>query len=159
MAKESTAALVARIARPMAEALELKLWDVTFEKEGACWFLRVFLDGTRGPVTIDQCEKLSRMLSDWLDEEDPIAQSYYLEVSSAGLGRRLKKQEHLKAFLGHSVSLRLIRPREGRRDFSGELSSVGAGGKFFLDSQGRQHEFCLAECAYVKLDDDLNLFE
>lgn len=75
-----TVATVMRIAAPIAEELGLRLWDVRFEKEGAAWYLRVYID-KEGGVTIDDCEAMSRAIDGPIDDADPIESSYFLEVS------------------------------------------------------------------------------
>lgn len=155
--KTNTVGIVTQLAAPIVEAEGLELWDVTFEKEGASWFLRVTIDRVDGPVEVSDCETVSRALSDRLDEVDPIDQSYYLEVSSAGLGRKLKKQHHFDRFVGEQVSLRLIRPVEKRREFTGVLKGL-VDRTVHLDTPEGERAFPLSDCSYVKLDDDLDLF-
>ena len=75
---------------PTVEGMGLRLWDVRFEKEGPDWFLRVLIDRDE-PLDTDTCEAVSRAIDPILDEADPIDQSYYLEVGSPGLGRRLTR--------------------------------------------------------------------
>lgn len=119
----STEQLVAELAAPIAESLGLTLWDVRFEKEGAAWYLRVFIDKEEG-IGIDDCEAMSRPLSDLLDEKDPISQSYYLEVGSAGLERDLIRESHFKASIGAEIRARLIRPDEsGAKEYTGTLTA------------------------------------
>ena len=92
---------VAEVVTPFLEKEGLKLWDVEFKKEGAEYFLRVYIDRESG-VGIEDCVKVNDFLSPALDELDPIQQSYCLEISSAGLVPELKKNgqesspEHLK---------------------------------------------------------------
>ena len=88
---------------------------------GGEWFLRVYIDKADG-VSIEDCEAVSRPLSDKLDEADPIEGSYTFEVSSAGADRVLKKPEHFAQFQGAEVEVRLYRARDGRKDFIGLLS-------------------------------------
>ncbi len=114
--------VAARLAAPLAAAQGCSLWDVEYVREAGTWFLRVYID-KEGGVSIDDCEAVSRPLSDALDEEDPIEGSYTLEVSSAGADRILKKPEHFAAYLGHAVDLKLYRPRDGKKVFTGVLAS------------------------------------
>ena len=93
----NTVAVCTRLARPVAEELGLQLWDVRFVKEGADWYLRFFID-REGGVTINDCEEMSRRLDKLLDEADPIACSYCLEVSSPGVERELIRPEHFEQF-------------------------------------------------------------
>ena len=112
--------LVRALAQPIAAENGCSIWDVEYVREAGTWFLRVYLD-KEGGVTIDDCEAVSRPLSDALDEADPIEGSYTLEVSSAGIDRVLRHPEHFAAFLGAEVEVRLYRPVEGRKDHVGLL--------------------------------------
>ncbi len=114
------AAVCRAIAEPLAAGLGLRIWDVRFVKEGADWFLRVYIDRDGG-VGIDDCVALTRLLSPALDEADPIDQSYCLEVSSPGVERELTRPEHFAAYQGRPVTVRLIRPLDGVREFTGSL--------------------------------------
>lgn len=123
MAKKggNTADTVTQIVKPIIEQLGLSLWDVRFVKEGAQYYLRIFIDSENG-ITIEDCEKVSRAVDLPLDEADPISQSYCLEVCSPGIERELKKEEHFQAFLGSPVMVKMIRPVEGLgKEFSGIL--------------------------------------
>ena len=124
MAKVSD--LTAALAEPIAAAQGCTLWDVEYVKEAGEWYLRVYID-KEGGVSINDCEAVSRPLSDALDEADPIEGSYVLEVSSAGADRPLKKPEHFAAFLGTEVEVRLYRAVDGRKDHVGVLSGYENG--------------------------------
>lgn len=114
------------LAAPIAAENGCELWDVEYVKEAGAWFLRVYIDKDGG-VTIEDCEAVSRVLSDRLDEADPIEGSYTLEVSSAGLGRVLKKPEHFKRFLNQEVEVKLYRPVEGAKEHVGHLAGYAEG--------------------------------
>ena len=118
--------LTAALAAPIAEEQGCTLWDVEYVKEAGTWYLRVYID-KEGGVSINDCEAVSRPLSDKLDEADPIEGSYTLEVSSAGAARVLKKPEHFTAFLGSEVEVRLYRPRDGKKAFVGVLAGYENG--------------------------------
>ena len=118
MAKVSD--LTAELAGPIAAENGCTLWDVEYVKEAGDWYLRVYID-KEGGVSINDCEAVSRPLSDVLDERDPIEGSYILEVSSAGADRALKKPEHFRRFLGSQVDVKLYRAREGRKELTGTL--------------------------------------
>lgn len=112
-----------KLAQPIAESLGLQLWDVRFVKEGADWFLRIFIDKKTG-VTINDCEVMSKAVDGPLDELDPIEQSYCLEVCSPGIDRELTRPEHFSRYMGSTVTVKLIRPLEnGTRELTGELTS------------------------------------
>ena len=118
--------VTARLAKPVAEANGCSLWDVEYVREAGQWFLRVYIDKPEG-VSINDCEAVSRPLSDKLDEVDPIEGSYTLEVSSAGANRVLKKPEHFAAFVGSEVEVRLYRPVDGKKEFTGVLAGYENG--------------------------------
>lgn len=124
MAKVTDA--VAQLALPYVEAAGCTLWDVEYVKEAGEWFLRVYIDKADG-VSIEDCEAVSRPLSDKLDEADPIEGSYTLEVSSAGADRVLKKPEHFAQFTGSEVDVKLYRAREGRKELTGVLKGYDNG--------------------------------
>lgn len=112
--------LAARLAGPIVSECGCTLWDVEYVKEAGDWYLRIYID-KEGGVSINDCEAVSRPLSDALDESDPIEGSYTLEVSSAGADRVLKKPEHFRQFLDSEVEVRLYRAREGRKELCGVL--------------------------------------
>ena len=147
MAKVTDA--VAALALPVVEEAGCSLWDVEYVKEAGTWFLRVYID-KEGGVSIDDCEAVSRPLSDLLDQADPIEGSYTFEVSSAGADRALKKPEHFARFLGHEIEVKLYRPREGRKEFAGVLKGYESG-DVTLDISGAETRFTKQEIALVRL--------
>ncbi len=118
--------VVSELAGPVVEQAGCTLWDVEYVKEAGEWFLRVYID-REGGVDLDACEAVSRPLSDLLDEHDPIPNSYTFEVSSAGLDRALKKPEHFAKCLGSRVDIRLYRPVEGTKEYTGTLAGYEDG--------------------------------
>ncbi len=161
MAKEKSGAatvrIVEEIVRPVVEDLGLRLWDVRFEKEGPDWCLRILIERDT-PLDTDTCEDVTRAIDPLLDEADPIEQSYYLEVGSPGLGRRLTRDEHFARYLGEKVAVRLIRPDEnGSRDYEGELKAFENGNVTVKTPDG-EVTVPLAAASYVKLCDDEDLF-
>lgn len=145
-----TEKLVYDLVLPIAEELGYDIWDVSFEKEGAYWYLRVFIDHEDG-ITIDDCEKMTRPVSDILDEKDPISQNYILEVGSAGLERTLCQGWHFESCIGETVQAHAIRPIYGERDWIGELAEFdGEKIKIAMDEE-KTVELNIAELAYVKL--------
>ena len=141
--------LTAELAAPAIAEQGCTLWDVEYVREAGTWYLRVFIDAPGG-VNIDQCEEVSRALSDRLDEEDPIEGSYVLEVGSAGADRALKKPEHFAAYLGEQVDVKLYRPRDGRKEFTGALKRYDDG-DVTLDVNGVEEQFTKKEIALVRL--------
>lgn len=148
----NTVNTVWEIAEPIAQSLGLEIWDVRFEKEGADWFLRVFID-KEGGVSIDDCVDMSHAIDKPLDEADPIEQSYCLEVSSPGLERDLKRDAHFEKSLGEKIMVKLIRPVDGQREFKGILESYDNGNFELLSEDGTKLMINKKETSYVKLDD------
>jgi len=118
--------LAAEMARPVAEEYGCELWDVEYVREAGTWFLRVYIDKDGG-VDILDCERVSRKLSDLLDEADPIEGSYTLEVSSAGAERPLKRPSDFEKFMGSPVAVKLYKARDGRKEFAGVLAGYADG--------------------------------
>ncbi len=118
--KRTTAEICHEIALPIAEELGLELWDVRFEKEGSLWYLRFFID-KEGGVDINDCENFSRRIDPVLDENDPVSNQYYLEVSSPGVERDLLREHHFIKYMGEEIRIRLIRAIEGVKEFEGKL--------------------------------------
>lgn len=146
---KKVADVCAELALPFVEAAGCTLWDVEYVREAGTWFLRVYIDAPGG-VDIDQCEAVSRPLSDRLDEVDPIEGSYVLEVGSAGADRALRRPEHFAAFLGSEVDVRLYRPREGRKEFTGVLEAY-QDGAVTVTAGGERITFEKKEIALVRL--------
>jgi Uncharacterized protein conserved in bacteria len=118
--------LVQALVQPFCDQQGVSLWDVEYVKEAGQWFLRVFID-KQGGLHIEDCEAVSRPLSDLLDERDPIEGSYVLEVGSAGVDRALKKPEHFAAYVGTAVDVKLYRPRDGSKEWTGALVGYQSG--------------------------------
>ena len=117
---------IAEIARPVVEEEGCSLWDVEYVREAGTWYLRVFIDRDGG-VSIDDCERVSRRLDPILDEEDPIPDSYVFEVGSAGADRELKRPGDFEQFMGSEVEVKLYRPVDGSKHYTGTLSGYDAG--------------------------------
>ena len=100
----------------------VELWDVRFLKEGASWYLRVYIDKPGG-VTIDDCTNVSHAIDPIIDRADPIDLSYYLEVCSPGLERELTRPHHYERFVGKRVKLRLYQALNGAKEITGYLKS------------------------------------
>lgn len=107
---------------PIMEEHHFELVDVEYVKEGSNWYLRAYIDKPGG-ITVDDCEAVSRRLSDLLDEKDYIDDAYILEVSSPGLGRPLKKEKDFARSIGEEVEIRTFRAIEHEKEFTGILKS------------------------------------
>ncbi len=141
MAKSTSVAEAVRIlAEPIAEELGCWIWDVEYVKEGARRVLRITIDSEEG-VTIDDCEKMHRAIDPILDEADPIEEQYYLEVSSPGIERDLKTEEHVIACEGWDVEVRLYAPLNGSKLFRGVLLALGQQGEVRIETPTGVMEF------------------
>jgi ribosome maturation factor RimP len=114
--------IIAELATPILDGLNLELVDVEFKKEGPNWFLRVFIDSDTG-VDLEDCGKVSEQLSEKLDEVDPIPQAYFLEVSSPGAERPLKKARDIEKAIGKNVFVTTYEPVDGEKAFEGMLEA------------------------------------
>lgn len=120
--KENWEARTEELLVPIAEANHVEIYDVEYVKEGSDWYLRCYIDKEEG-VTIDDCEAVSRALSDALDREDFIADAYILEVSSPGLGRQLKKDRHFEKSLLEEIVVKTYKPIDNVKEFVGILKA------------------------------------
>ncbi len=120
--KETYEAKAEALLTPIANANEVRIYDVEYVKEGQDYYLRCYIDKDGG-VTIDDCEKVSRAMSDALDKDDFIEDAYILEVSSPGLGRTLKKDKHLEYSIGSMVDVKTYKPIDKVKDFTGVLKA------------------------------------
>ncbi len=150
----STELKVYQIAKPIADELGYDIWDVVFVKEGAEWYLRVFIDKEDG-IGIDDCEAMSRPLSDKLDELDPITEGYFLEVGSAGLERELIRESHFESCIGKDIRVHLIIASDGVKDYIGELTGFDKSSvKLLIENE--EKEVLLSDAAYIKLYEDFD---
>ena len=120
MAKKDYEERTEKLLEPIAEDSGVSIYDVEYVKEGEDYYLRAYID-KEGGVTIDDCETVSRALSDALDKEDYISDAYILEVSSPGLGRTLKKERHFLNSIGQEVEIKTYKPIDGTKEFTGVL--------------------------------------
>ena len=118
----SVADKVYALALPIAEQMGYSIWDVEYKKEGSIYILRILID-KEGGISLDDCSDFSHAIDPVLDREDPISTQYYLEVSSAGLTRQLKKSEHFDKTLGAKVEFKLYKAQGGAKLFEGTLLS------------------------------------
>ena len=137
------------ILNPIVEKHGFDLWDVEYVKEGGNWYLRAYIDKPGG-IMVDDCEVVSRELSDILDEKDFIDEAYILEVSSPGLGRPLKKEKDFARSIGKLVEIRTYRPIEKQKEFCGELAAYD-NNSVTIDEEGTPRTFDKKDIALVRL--------
>ena len=136
-------------------APDYELSRTEFVKEGQDWYLRVFVDKVEGDgygiMGTDDCEAISRYLSDRLDEADPIKQNYYLEVSSPGLDRPLVKEKDFERFQGSPVEVKLYKALDGKKTYSGILSGYADGIVTIALEDGREISLPRTDAAKINL--------
>jgi len=135
---------------PLAQKFDVEIWDVEYIKEGANYYLRIYLDSPNGLITLDDCENVSRGLEPELDKEDFIPQQYYLEVCSAGIERELKRPEDFEKFMSNKVKIKLYTPKDGKKEYTGILKNY-ENGTITLDDN---LQFNKAEYSQVRLSID-----
>ena len=133
-----TTQTVEALLRPVVTGMGYELDEVEFQKEQGNWVLTLYIEHQDGrSATIDDCEAVSRVVSDLLDEADPIEGSYTFEVSSAGAERPLKRPSDFQRFLGHPVLVKTYKPKDGRKEFAGTLAGYD-NGAVLLDMGGAE---------------------
>ena len=112
---------VEKLVEPIIEKIGYELYDVEYAKEGKNYFLRIFIDNEKG-IDLNDCEKVNNVITDILDEENYIKEQYFLEVSSPGVERLLRKDKHLKQNIGQQINIKLFKKDEnGKKEYIGEL--------------------------------------
>lgn len=111
------------ITKPINEA-GYQLYDVYYIKEGKDYFLRVFITKPEGSIDLNDCEKVTQLINPILDEKDDIKEQYFLEVSSTGVERVLRKEKHLQEAIGEMVQASLFKAVEQKKEYIGKLIEV-----------------------------------
>ena len=109
--------------KPIADELNYQIYHIEYVKENGEYYLRIYIE-KEGGITLSDCEALSRRVSDVMDEKDPIADPYFLEVSSPGLNRTIFTEEHYKRFIGREVMVRFTKAIDGKKNAKGILKEV-----------------------------------
>lgn len=124
MKKDILIEKIEELVKPITTELLYELYHVEYVKENGDFYLRIYIDKENGRISLDDCEAVSRRVSDILDTKDPIKDAYYLEVSSPGLNRGLYKEEHFKKYIGREVSVKLTSSINGSKNIKGILKEV-----------------------------------
>lgn len=135
---------------PILEKYGFELWDVEYVKEGSNWYLRAYIDKPGG-IMVDDCEVVSRELSDLLDEKDFVEGAYILEVSSPGLGRPLKKERDFERSIGEEVEIRTYRAIDRQKEFTGILKVYDKDTITIEYEDGTEGQFSRSDVALVRL--------
>ncbi len=143
---------ILEMAKPIAEENGCYIYDVEYLKEGKSRTLRIFADKKDG-ISLDECEAISRRMSDMLDESDPIRENYMLEVSSPGIERRLKEAWHFEKYIGETVDIGLYKAIDGAKLICGVLTSY-SDGEITIETEGKSMSIMQSETTSVKLHFD-----
>ena len=135
---------------PIMEKHGFELWDVEYVKEGSNWYLRAYIDKPGG-IFVNDCEVVSRELSDILDEKDFISHAYLLEVSSPGLGRPLKKEKDFMRSTGQEVEIRTYRMIDKQKEFIGILKEFDKDTVTIEQEDETTRTFDRSEIALIRL--------
>ena len=142
MAKKKIKDVVAEILETYLDERGLELWNVEFVKEVKDWFLRVYIDKkshVEGEyISISECEEVSRYLSEILDQDDPIEQNYYLEVSSPGMDRELITPAHYERYVGSLVDMKLYKAVDGRKNITAVLNKIDEENYYLVDENDNE---------------------
>ena len=148
--KESYESRVEAFLLPLMEENNFELVDVEYVKEAGTWYLRAYID-KEGGIAVDDCEVISRRLSDWLDKEDFIDDSYILEVSSPGLGRPLQNEKDYKRSICREVEVRLYKAIDRQKEFTCTLSAYDDKTVTLAMEDGSEAVFEKADIALIRL--------
>lgn len=153
MAKKKITEIVAEMMADFLQQEGYELYNIEFVKEGKDWFLRAYVDMASGEgyIGTEDCEKVSRFLSEKLDEEDPIEQNYYLEVSSPGMDRPLLTKAHYERYVGSEVEIRLYKGKDGTKNIQGVLNSIDGETVTVTDHDNKEWKLELSEIAKANL--------
>lgn len=138
-----------KIVLPIVNELGYKLYDVLYVKEGPDWYLRIFIDSENG-IDLDDCEKVSNVISEKLDEIDPIETPYMLEVSSCGLERHLRSNEHFEAAIGKEIEVKFFKQVEKNKSLIGTLLKVNDD-SINLNSEDKEYEIEISNISSAKI--------
>ncbi|AVD35536.1 ribosome maturation factor RimP [Clostridioides difficile] len=148
--KKNLEATIEEIVTKITDEHGFEMVDVEYVKEAGEYYLRVYIDKEEG-ISLNECELVSRELSPILDEKDPIKENYFLEVSSPGLDRALKKDRDFVRYQGRDVDLKLYKPLNGCKQFEGELVGLTEDNNIKIIVNGKEIEFNRKDVAIVRL--------
>lgn len=142
--------VVYELAQPLVSEKGVELVAVEYVKEGANWYLRLYIDKENG-IDLEDCQEISRLMSEVLDEKDPIPQSYFLEVSSPGVERLLQREHDFAKFRGQMVNVNTFIPFQGKKIITGELGPVSKDILTVLIDDGIEFEIPREKISQVRL--------
>lgn len=148
--KKSTEAMIEELVLPITNENNIEIVDVEYVKEAGEYYLRIFIDKDGG-VSLNDCEVVTRAINPILDEKDPIKENYFLEVSSPGLDRPLKKEKDFVRYAGRDVEVKLYKPINGLKHFEAELVELAENKVVKLIVDGEKMEFDKKDIALIRL--------
>ena len=148
--KDTYEARFEEILKPITEQYGVEIYDVEFVKEAGEYYLRAYID-KEGGVTIDDCENVSRAVSEIIDKEDFIEEAYTMEISSPGLGRVLKKDKHLEKSIGQQVEIKTYKPIDGHKEFEGVLQAFDKENMTITGDNQQEIKLARADIAQIRL--------
>ena len=148
--RKSIEATIEEIVQPIVDAKNFEIVDIEYVKEAGEYYLRVYLD-KEGGISLSDCEVVSRELSEILDKKDPIKDNYFLEVSSPGLDRPLKKDKDFERYKGRDVEIKLYKPMNVSKQFEGELVGLTEDNNIKVIIDGEEVDFTRKEVALIRL--------
>ena len=148
--RKSVEATIEEIVQPIVDAKNFEIVDIEYVKEAGEYYLRVYLD-KEGGISLSDCEVVSRELSEILDKKDPIKENYFLEVSSPGLDRPLKKDKDFERYKGRDVEIKLYKSMNGSKQFEGELVGLTEDNNIKVIIDNQEVEFTRKEVALIRL--------
>ncbi len=148
--RKSIEATIEEIVQPIVDAKGFEIVDVEYVKEAGEYYLRVYLD-KEGGISLNDCESVSRELSEILDVKDPITDNYYLEVSSPGLDRPLKKDKDFVRYAGRDVEIKVYKAIDGSKQLEGELVGLTEDNNIRVIIDEKEVDLTRKEVALVRL--------
>ncbi|QJA09062.1 ribosome maturation factor RimP [Romboutsia sp. CE17] len=148
--KKSIEATIEELVQPIIDSNNFELVDIEYVKEAGEYYLRIFVD-KEGGISLNECEVVSRALSEILDVKDPIKDNYYLEVSSPGLDRPLKKEKDFVRYQGRDVEIKLYKPLNGSKQLEAELVGLTEDKKIKVIIDNEEVEFDKKDVALIRL--------
>ena len=148
--RKSIEATIEEIVQPIVDAKNFEIVDIEYVKEAGEYYLRVYLD-KEGGISLSDCEVVSRELSEILDKKDPIKDNYFLEVSSPGLDRPLKKEKDFVKYQGRDVEIKLYKPINGSKMHEGELVGLTEDKNIKVIIDNEEVEFNKKDVALIRL--------
>ena len=136
---------------PIINSLNYELYHIEYVKENNEYYLRLYIDKENGRISLNDCETVSRRISELLDEKDPIKDPYYLEVSSPGLDRPLKKDKDFVRYQGRDVEIKLYKPINGSKMHEGELVGLTEDKNIKVIIDNDEVEFNKKDVALIRL--------